>query len=310
MALIWSCWSRYPGIRMDVDLEMPELHALSSYYVGQGGQLWVAEDAGTRVGMIATRPADDGAWEICRVYVDPARHGSGLGHELLTLAERHAIQAGAKSLVLFSDTRFDRAHRFYEKRSYVRHGPIRVLNDISNSLEYRYAKPVSGVRVLDIVAATSAARRLGHILATCAEAGDLIAPLDQENAANFYRRVAANVGTGRAVMVGAWHDGVLVGSGLLNHDTPSNQRHRTELQNVLVLPAARRAGIGGMILHALEEQGRACGRSLLTLGIPATPAAEALCRSRNFCEAGRIPGYAVDAGGTPVDTVFFWKRLV
>ncbi|HYZ24451.1 MAG TPA: GNAT family N-acetyltransferase, partial [Rhodopila sp.] len=129
-------------------------------------------------------------------------------------------------------------------------------------------------------------------------------------AANFYCQLAADVGTGRAILVGAWHDSRLVGSGLLSLDTPGNQRHRAELKNVLVLPAARRAGIGGMILHALEEQARAYGRSLLTLGTPATPAAELLCRSRNFTEAGRIPGYAVDAGGTPVDTVFFWKRLV
>ena len=42
-----------------------------------------------------------------------------------------------------------RARRFYEKHSYVRHGPIRVLHDISNSLEFAYAKPVAGIESLD-----------------------------------------------------------------------------------------------------------------------------------------------------------------
>ena len=121
---------------MDVDAEMPEYRALASYYAGQGGMLWAAEADSQVVGMIATRPLDDGTWEICRVYVLPALHGGGLGHRLLDPAEAHAMTAGAARLVLWSDTRFDRAHRFYEKRSYIRSGPVRVLNDISNSLEY------------------------------------------------------------------------------------------------------------------------------------------------------------------------------
>jgi GNAT superfamily N-acetyltransferase len=91
--------------------------------------------------MIATRPLHATAWEICRVYVAPALHGSGLAHTLLDLAEAHAVAAGAQHLMLWSDTRFDRAHRFYEKRGYVRQGQVRVLNDISHSLEFEYAKP-------------------------------------------------------------------------------------------------------------------------------------------------------------------------
>jgi GNAT superfamily N-acetyltransferase len=144
VALIWACWSAYSGLTMEVDLEMPELHALGTYYVGQGGRLWIAE-AGTKVGgMIATRPIDEATWEICRVYVNPPLHGSGLGHVLLDRAESHAIAEGADRLVLWSDTRFERAHRFYEKRSYVREGPVRVLNDISASMEFCYAKVVRG----------------------------------------------------------------------------------------------------------------------------------------------------------------------
>jgi GNAT superfamily N-acetyltransferase len=145
VALIWACWSAYSGLKMEVDLEMPELHALATYYVGQGGRLWIAE-AGTMVaGMIATRPIDQATWEICRVYVNPSLHGSGLGHALLDRAESHAIAGGgADRLVLWSDTRFGRAHRFYEKRSYVREGPVRVLNDISASTEFCYAKVVRG----------------------------------------------------------------------------------------------------------------------------------------------------------------------
>lgn len=149
IALIAACWSAYQGIRMDVDGEMPELHTLATYYAGQAGAVWVAEAAGRIVGIIAVRPHDGTAWEICRLYADPPRHGSGLGRALLDLAERHAMQAGAQRLVLFTDTRFLRAHRFYEKQSYVRFGSIRVLHDLSNSLEFGYAKPANGLEQLD-----------------------------------------------------------------------------------------------------------------------------------------------------------------
>ena len=122
---------------------MPELRALASHYARQGGVLWAAE-AGARIaGMIATRPHRAGAWEICRLYVLPSLHGSGLGHCLLDTAEAHAIAAGAKQLVLWSDTRFHRAHAFYQKRGYVRRGTIRVLHDLSRSREFAYVRPIA-----------------------------------------------------------------------------------------------------------------------------------------------------------------------
>jgi GNAT superfamily N-acetyltransferase len=323
IALIWACWSAYPGVKMDVDREMPELHALATYYAGQGGALWVAETDGKLVGMIAARPIaahpiagrpidDDATWEICRVYVDPSLHGSGLGHALLDHAERHAIASGAERLALWSDTRFDRAHRFYEKRAYVRHGPVRVLHDISNSLEFGYAKPVNGLRALDIAAATSAETRLADILVACVEAGasvSFLPPLSRERATAFWHRAATEVGTGKRVLLAAWRDGEMLGTGMLDLATPENQPHRAEVQKILVHPSARRSGIGKQILQALEQSATAANRTLLTLDTRAGDAGEALYRAGGWHEAGRIPNYALDAGGTPHDTLFFWKAL-
>ncbi|HEY0183446.1 MAG TPA: GNAT family N-acetyltransferase [Rhodopila sp.] len=312
IALIWACWSNYPGIRMDVDREMPELHALAGYYAGHGGMLWVAEVDAKIAGMIATRPTGSGTWEICRVYVDPALHGSGLGHVLLDRAERHAIATGAERLLLWSDTRFDRAHRFYEKRSYIRSGPIRVLNDISGSLEYGYAKPVNGVEALGIAAATSAETRLADILIACVEAGasvSFLPPLSRERAISFWHRVASDVGAGNRVLLAAWKDGTMVGSGMLDLATPQNQPHRAEVQKLLVHPSVRRGGIGRQLMAALERMATAAGRTLLTLDTRAGDAGEALYRSLGWHEAGVIPGYAVDAAGAARDTVIFWKRL-
>jgi GNAT superfamily N-acetyltransferase len=312
IALIWACWSAYPGVRMDVDLEMPELHALASYYTDHGGALWIAEADGAVAGVIAVRPIGGTAWEICRVYVDPNRHGSGLGHALLDQAERHAIAAGAARLVLWSDTRFERAHRFYEKRSYVRSGPVRVLEDISNSLEYGYAKPVNGIEALDIAAAGSAEMRLADILIACVDTGasvSFLPPLAREKAIAFWHRMARDVGAGTRVQLAAWRDGVLVGTGMLDLATPENQPHRAEAQKILVHPDGRRGGVARQIMRALEQAAVAAGRSLLTLDTRAGEAGEALYRAEGWIEGGRIPGYALHADGVAHDTVLFWKRV-
>jgi GNAT superfamily N-acetyltransferase len=138
IALIERCWADYPDCVLDVDAEAPELRTLASYYAARGGALWIA---GEGEGMIATAPEAAGTWEICRVYVHPDRHGTGLGAALLRTAERHAIARGARLLFLWSDTRFTRAHRFYQKHGYAQGAETRALHDIAATIEARFAKP-------------------------------------------------------------------------------------------------------------------------------------------------------------------------
>jgi GNAT superfamily N-acetyltransferase len=146
IALIGACWAEYPGCILDVDAELPELRALATWFATRHGALWAAEQDGVVVGMVGTRPlpAEPGAWEIGRMYVAAAQRGTGLAQRLLAGAEAHARAAGAARLVLWTDTRFERAHRFYERQGYVRQGPVRALDDLSHSLEFRYARPLGG----------------------------------------------------------------------------------------------------------------------------------------------------------------------
>ncbi len=312
IALIGACWGQYPGIVLDVDGEMPELRTLASYYASKRGALWTAETDGRVVGMVATVPYDAGTWEICRVYTQPSLHGSGLGHRLLNQAEAHARAAGATRLVLWSDTRFDRAHRFYEKHSYVRQGPIRVLHDISNSLEFGYAKPVTGIDLLDVAAVASAERRLADVLCACVDAGASVSylpPLAPDVARGFWKRAAAEVAAGTRVLLAAWDDGVLVGTVMLECASAPNQPHRAEVQKLLVHPSARRRGLARTLMLRAEQEARRAGRTLLTLDTRAGDAAEQLYRAMGWQEAGRIPGYALNADRTPCDTIFFWRQV-
>jgi GNAT superfamily N-acetyltransferase len=316
IALIGACWAEYPGCVLDVDAEAPELRALAAHFAAAGGALWAAERDGAIRGMIGTRPlGDDAAWEICRLYVAADARGAGLAPRLLAMAEAHARAAGAQRLVLWTDTRFSRAHAFYEKHGYVRQGAIRILDDLSKSLEFRYAKPAVGlvVEALDAAAAASAERRLAEILVACVEAGAAVSflrPLPLEAARAFWRKAAAAVATGSRVLLAAWQDGALVGTVQIDCGTPQNQPHRADVAKLLVDPAMRRQGIGRALMQRAEQAAHRLGRSLLVLDTRAGEAAEPLYRALGWQEAGRIPGYALNPdGGGLHDTVIFWKRV-
>jgi GNAT superfamily N-acetyltransferase len=222
------------------------------------------------------------------------------------------MASGAVRLVLWSDTRFERAHRFYEKWSYVRHGGVRILHDISNSLEFGYAKPVDAIEALDVAAATSAVGGLAGILIACVAEGASVSYLPSlmpDTANAFWQRAAMEVGTGKRVIVAAWRHGALVGTGMLNLATAETQSHLGVVQTILVDPGSRRAGLGRRILRALEAAAVLQGRSLLTLDSRAGDASEGLCRAEGWREAGRIPGFVKDADGTAHPTIFFWKEI-
>lgn len=121
-----------------MDADAPELRALATHYARNGGALWIAGDGD---GMIATRPSHASIWEICRVYVMPALHGTSLAATLLETAEAHANQSGAAELELWTDTRFVRAHRFYEKHGYTKQ-PEQRTDSADSFTEFRYSKRV------------------------------------------------------------------------------------------------------------------------------------------------------------------------
>ncbi|HZF77211.1 MAG TPA: GNAT family N-acetyltransferase [Acetobacteraceae bacterium] len=315
IALVDACWSEYPGCVLDVDAEVPELRALATYFAEAGGALWAAEADGRIIGMAGTRPLrDDGAWEICRVYVDRAARGTGLAHRLLDTAEAHARAAGARRLVLWSDTRFEAAHRFYEKRGYVRQGSIRILDDLSHSLEFRYAKPLRGlvVEALDAAAAASAERRLTELLVACVEAGGSLTylpPLSPAVARAYWQRVSSDAALGRCVLLVAWLEGEMVGTVQLGLDMPENQPHRADLSKLLVDPGVWRRGVGRALMRRAEQAARGIGRRTLFVDTRAGSAAHALYRGAGWTELGTIPGFELGPDRRPVDVVFLWKAV-
>ncbi len=232
---------------------------------------------GRIVGMVAAAPLDqDGAWEIARMYVARAQRGTGLAHRLLDAAETHARAAGARRARLWSDTRFRPAHRFYEKRSYVRVCPLRVLADRSNSLEFGYAKPLTGIvaEALGAAGAASAGRVLG-----------LLAPQPEAH----WRELAAEVATGRRLLIVAWNEGVIAGSLELALADDGAAR----LERLLVAPDQPGKRLGPAMLAEAERAARGRGLGLLTAAVPGGAALEPLLLGAGWALAGRSPGALV-----------------
>jgi GNAT superfamily N-acetyltransferase len=143
IALIGGCWSEYPGCVMAVHGECPDLLAPASAYRGSGGEFWVAVDpCGTVIATVGWRPGGAQAVELERLYVNPRWRRRGLAAVLADLVENTALERGAAEIQLWSDSRFADAHRFYERRGYVRRGPDRDLGDLSQTRERHYVKPV------------------------------------------------------------------------------------------------------------------------------------------------------------------------
>lgn len=312
--LIERCWADYPGCVMDLDGENPHLRAPATHYAGKGGSLTVAVDVGgSVVGTVSTVAGEAPATvELKGLYVDAAFRGTGLAQRLLDRVEDEARSARASHLVLWSDTRFERAHRFYERAGFVARDGVRALGDRSNSIEYGFGKPMgrAAVERLDAAAARSAVRALATVTVAAVERGASISfmqPLATAEAERFWAGAASGVAEGALFLFAGWSDGRLAGTVTLVPAWQPNGPHRGELAKLVVHPDARRRGLGDALLDAAERHALANHRTLLTLDTVADGVAERLYRRRGYREAGRIPGYALSPTGVPETTVLLFR---
>ena len=301
---------------LDVDAEGPDLRAPATHAASRSGHLLVADGrlhgVGGIDGTVSVIPDGAGGHAVHRMYVAAHRRGSGLADLLMDAAEDAARAAGATSLSLHSDSRFARAHRFYERRSFLRRHPAAVLDDLASTVDLLYAKPLTGVVVqeLDAAAAHSAVSRLATVLIECVAGGASVSfhhPLPVEQARGFWRGTAGQVAAGRVRLFAAWVEGVLAGTVTLNHYTRPNQRHRADIAKLLVAPAARRRGVAHALMARAEAAAWAMGRTLLVLDTQSGSDGDRLYRTLGWTEAGGIPGYSLSSAGDLEDMTLFYK---
>ncbi|MCW4352039.1 GNAT family N-acetyltransferase [Hoyosella sp. YIM 151337] len=140
--LIGTCWAEFPGCILDVDAEEQWLRAPATAYAQYAGEFWVADDDGEVVGSAGYRPVTDAIAEMKGVYVSPVIRRQGLASVLVKNAEQAALTAGFDQVQAWSDTRFTGAHVLYERLGYRRTGRSRRLEDLSDSTEIEFTKPL------------------------------------------------------------------------------------------------------------------------------------------------------------------------
>ena len=78
-----------------------EIGQIDQYYdANRKRSFWVATDGRRLFGNFGLEPADDGAIEVRRMYVDFPFRRSGIARAMLTHAEKHARQAGFARIIL------------------------------------------------------------------------------------------------------------------------------------------------------------------------------------------------------------------
>jgi ribosomal protein S18 acetylase RimI-like enzyme len=134
-------------------------------------------------------------------------------------------------------------------------------------------------------------------------------PLGVEEARAYWESVATALEDGGRRLWVARAAAGIVGTVQLDLASQANGRHRAEVIKLMVASAARRQGIGRLLMEAVEAEARGLGRTTLVLDTRQADPSEALYRGMGWQPAGTIPRYARSADGTLHTTAFYYKLL-
>src|SRR4029450_1931558 len=111
------------------------------------------------------------------------------------------------------------------------------------------------------------------------------------------------------VLVGAFSEGRIVGSGQLALASFPNARHRAELQKLFVDGTLRGQGVGRRLVSALHAAARQRGRSLVLLNTRRGGPAEQFYKGLGYKAVGVVPGYYVGPAGERIDNIALYQEL-
>ena len=310
IALIASVYAEYEGCILDVERECPELLSPATAFREWSGGLWVAEIGGRIAGSLGFVPSGNGV-ELRKVYVAAAHRRLGIARSLYRHSLACILEQGAQFIELWSDTRFEAGHKFYEKLGFTRKS-WRMLNDASNSIENHFSLDLQP-RLFELNA-NGIARRLPEFTDLLEDSVlhgasvGFVPPIEPGELDAYWNEVIAAVGSGSRVLLVAQIGDVVIGSVQLALESRRNGRHRAEVMKLLVHSTAHRRGVASALMRACETRARAKERKLLVLDTAVGHPAEQLYEKLGYARAGVIPRYATSRNGD-IDTVFMYKEL-
>lgn len=101
----------------------------AGHFGGDQSQRWLVFDDGQvdAVCYYAPEGLADGVWNLLMIAVDPNRHGSGLGSQLMRFVESQLADEGSRLLIVDTSGKeeFARTRAFYDMLDYEREARIR-----------------------------------------------------------------------------------------------------------------------------------------------------------------------------------------
>jgi GNAT superfamily N-acetyltransferase len=138
--LIGRVYAEY-GFVYDPATEVPDLFAFEAHYAAERGAFFVVRQGDRVVGSVGVERVDASTAELHRLYLDAHLRGRGTGRALVETVLAWCRARAIRHLILWSDTRFDHAHRLYERMSFLRTGERTLEGDPNHTREYRYERP-------------------------------------------------------------------------------------------------------------------------------------------------------------------------
>jgi GNAT superfamily N-acetyltransferase len=141
IALIGRVFAEY-GFVFDAAVEVPDLHSFAVHYAPPYGAFYVVRKDATVVGSVGVERVDVETAELHRLYLDAEWRGRGLGRALVEAVLDWCRAQRVLRLVLWSDTRFDLAHRLYGRMGFHRTGERVLLEDVNDTREHGFERMV------------------------------------------------------------------------------------------------------------------------------------------------------------------------
>ena len=141
VALIGRVFVEYGWI-WDPPTEVPDLLNFDAHYAVPHGAFWVVVEDDRVVGSVGVDRKSADTAELHRLYLEPGQRGRGLGEALVGLVVDWCRARSVPGLELWSDTRFEHAHRLYLRLGFRRDGERTLEGDVNDTREYRFERDV------------------------------------------------------------------------------------------------------------------------------------------------------------------------
>ena len=124
------------------EVEVPDLFRFEQHYAPPHGAFFVVRELDVVVGSAGVERLPDGSAELHRLYLDARLRGRGTGRALVEAVLDWCRTQHIERLILWSDTRFDQAHRLYERMGFQQAGERVLPDDLNQTREYGFERPV------------------------------------------------------------------------------------------------------------------------------------------------------------------------